>query len=125
LRTRVLPFVLTLITVFSLASCQKISSTNNLSTTPAGEGFAVYLTANDTPVIQMEALSHIDLGDETLISAADIFSYDWANHEIIVSENRQTKLADFEVPISGKSFIVCLDKNPVYWGAFYNLLLSN
>ena len=121
MRTRVLPLVLTLITVLSLASCQKILSTNNLSTTPVGEGFAIYLTADDIPVTQMEALSHVDLHREPLLSAAEIVWYDWAKHEIKLSETRQKKLDKFEVPVSGKSFIVCLDKNPVYWGAFYNL----
>jgi len=121
LTTRISLLFLAIITGLLFTSCQKAPSTSKLFTTPPGEGFAIYLTANDIPVTQMEALSHVDLENETLISAADIFSYDWANHEIIVSENGQTKLADFEVPISGKSFIVCLDKNPVYRGAFYNL----
>ncbi len=116
--------LLAIITGLSFASCQKAPSTSKLFTTPAGEGFAIYLTADDIPITQMEALSHVDLNDEPLISAADITTYDWAKHEIWLSETGKAKLARFEVPISGKSFMICVDKAPLYWGAFYNSLSS-
>jgi hypothetical protein len=89
-----------------------------------GEGFAIYLTAQDVPVPQMESLSHVDLADKPLISAVDIIFYDWDTHNITLSEVGKEKLKNFEVPISGKAFLVCIDKAPIYWGAFYNPLSS-
>jgi hypothetical protein len=89
-----------------------------------GEGFAIYLTAQDIPIQQMEALSHVELADTPLISAADIVSYNWNTHKITLSETGNEKLKSFEVPISGKVFLICVDKAPVYWGAFYNPLSS-
>lgn len=113
------------ITGVLLLSCARMLSTSIPPiNVPEGEGFAIYLTAGDIPVTQMEALSHVELKDEPLISAVDIASYDWIKHEIWLSETGKEKLADFQVPISGKSFMICVDKAPLYWGAFYNSLSS-
>jgi hypothetical protein len=106
-------------------SCHKTPATSiSPSGTSQGEGFAIYLTAQDVPVPQMESLSHVDLADKPLISVVDIVSYDWNTHKITLSETGKEKLKNFEVPISGKVFLVCIDKAPVYWGAFYNPLSS-
>jgi hypothetical protein len=121
---KILLLLLVMIAGILSTSCQKSPSTSNLSITPTGEGFAIYLTADDVPVTQMEYLSHVILQNEPLFSAVEIDSYDWAKHRISLTDTGQAKLADFEVPISGISFMVCVDKCPVYWGAFYNPLSS-
>jgi hypothetical protein len=42
---------------------------------PKGEGFAIYLTRDDIPPSQMEALSHVELADQSIIGTNDIISY--------------------------------------------------
>jgi hypothetical protein len=83
------------------------------------EGFAIYLTKNDVPVAQMQALSHVDLADQPIISLNDIISYNWATHEIELTSAAYQKLEAMHFPTNGTSFLVCVDRQPVYWGAFW------
>jgi hypothetical protein len=91
---------------------------------PATEGFAIYLTADDTPVTKMPILSHVSLADKPLISEADIVSYLKTTHEIQLTDEAFQKIVNLEVPVSGKSFVVCVDRNPIYWGAFWTPISS-
>lgn len=91
---------------------------------PAGEGFAIYLTKNDIPPSQMEMLSHVDIADEPVISADDILSYNAATHEMLLTEEAMSRLAELQVPVQGRSFLACVDRAPVYWGAFWVLYSS-
>ena len=100
----------------ALAACV---STPPASTTPQGEGFAIYLTAGDIPVSQMEALSHVEIADTPVISETDIVSYHWDTHEIELTAEAVARLEGLQVPTNGKAFVVCVDRQPVYWGAFW------
>jgi len=86
---------------------------------PPGEGFAIYLTKNDVPPSQMEMLSHVDIADEPIIAQGDVVSYNSATHEMLLTDEAFNRLAELQVPTRGKSFLVCVDRNPVYWGAFW------
>jgi hypothetical protein len=85
----------------------------------AQEGFAIYLTRDDVPVSQMEALSHVEIADEPVISTDDIISYDKETHEIELATDAYERVQALKVPTSGKSFLVCVDRTPIYWGAFW------
>ncbi len=89
------------------------------STTLAGEGFAIYLTARNVPVSQMPALSHVDIADKPFLSLGDIVSYEWNRHEIKLTAEALERLKALQVPTSGTSFVVCVNRQPVYWGAFW------
>ena len=89
------------------------------STTLAGEGFAIYITAANVPVSQMPALSHVDLAEKPFLSLTDIVSYEWNTHEIKLTSAATKRLNALEVPTSGTSFVVCVDRQEVYWGAFW------
>ena len=91
---------------------------------PEQEGFAIYLTRDDIPVSQMEALSHVEIADEPVISSKDIIAYHKDTHEIELTANGYDRVMQLEVPTSGKSFVVCVDKGPIYWGAFWTPLSS-
>ena len=84
-----------------------------------GEGFAIYLTRDDIPPSQMEALSHIELAEEPILSISDIISYDALTHRIELTAAAFERISQLEVPVNGKSFLVCLNQSPVYWGAFW------
>jgi hypothetical protein len=102
--------------------CAVVASTS--CSAPKGEGFAIYLTLNDISPAEMPALSHIDLADEPVIASSDIITYDATTHEITLQKSAFDRLASLAVPVRGKSFLVCLDKQPVYWGAFWTPISS-
>lgn len=85
----------------------------------APEGFAIYLTKDNVPPSQMEMLSHVELADEPFIAMDDIVSYDASTHEMTLTEDAIQRIEALQVPTSGKSFVVCVDRGPLYWGAFW------
>jgi hypothetical protein len=91
---------------------------------PQDEGFAIYLTKNDVPPEQMEALSHIEIADQPVISQDDIVTYNEQTHELRLTAEAYGRVCNLEVPVRGKSFVVCVDKGPVYWGAFWTPISS-
>jgi hypothetical protein len=92
--------------------------------TNTGEGFAIYLTKDNIPTEKMEMLSHVAIADEPIISIDDTISYDAVTHSITISHEAVERIRNLEIPVDGKSFLVCVDKNPVYWGAFWTPISS-
>jgi hypothetical protein len=88
------------------------------------KGFAIYLTRQDTPVSAMPALSHVELADEPIISIDDIISYTEETHEIELTADAYERVTKLEVPTSGMAFIVCINRQPIYWGAFWTPISS-
>jgi hypothetical protein len=89
-----------------------------------GEGFAIYLTRDDIPPERMEMLSHVEIAEEPIISSDDIVTYDALTHRIELTADAVERIKNLEVPVHGRSFLVCVDKNPIYWGAFWTPLSS-
>ena len=93
-------------------------------TQPKGEGFAIYLLTRDIPISEMPVISHLKLADKPIISLRDIVSYSKQTHEIELTEEAYQRLLELEVPTNGKVFVVCVDRQPVYWGAFWAIYSS-
>jgi len=91
---------------------------------PNHEGFAIYLTKGDIPPTQMPALSHVDIAEQPVIAINDIITYNAKTHEITLTTNAFDRISSLEVPIRGKSFVVCVDRKPIYWGAFWTPISS-
>lgn len=89
-----------------------------------GEGFAIYLTKQDIPPAQMEALSHVAIAERPIITISDIITYDAQEHKLKLTASAFERISQLDVPTRGKSFIVCVDKRPIYWGAFWVLWSS-
>jgi len=83
------------------------------------KGFAIYLTKQDIPPAQMEDLSHVDIAERPIITISDIITYDAQEHELRLTASAFERVSQLDVPTRGKSFIVCVDKRPIYWGAFW------
>jgi len=83
------------------------------------EGFAIYLTKNNVPVQEMQALSHVDIANKPLISGDDIIAYYWDTHDIQLTAEAFKRVDALQIPTTGVAFVVCVDKQPVYWGAFW------
>lgn len=109
---RVLLTILCIIIILSSCSVSK------------GEGFNIYLTKDDVHPSQMEVLSHVNIAEEPIISAENIISYDAQSHELTLTDTAYKRIVQLNVPTTGKSFLVCIDKEPQYWGAFWTLLSS-
>ena len=88
------------------------------------EGFAIYLTKQDIPPAQMEDLGHVDIAEEPIITISDIITYDAQDHQLRLAASAFERVSQLDVPTEGKSFIVCVDKAPIYWGAFWVLWSS-
>jgi hypothetical protein len=88
------------------------------------EGFAIYLTKEDIPPTQMEALSHVDIAEQPIISMGDIITYNAQTHELKLIDTAFERISQLVVPVRGKSFLVCVDKAPIYWGAFWTPISS-
>jgi len=89
-----------------------------------GEGFAIYLTKEDIPPAQMETLSHVEIADQPFISIGDIITYNVQTHELKLTDTAFERISQLEVPMNGRSFMVCVDKKPIYFGAFWSPVSS-
>jgi len=89
-----------------------------------GEGFAIYLTKGDISPVQMPALSHVDTADQPVIAMNDIITYNAQTHELKLTTSAYEDISQLDVPVRGKSFVVCVDRKPVYWGAFWTPISS-
>ncbi len=93
-------------------------------TAAKGEGFAIYLTREDIPPAQMEALSHANLADQPIISMKDVITYNAQTHELKLTASAFESISQLDVPVRGKSFLVCVDRRLIYWGAFWTPISS-
>lgn len=107
-----------------ITGCSKPAVPEEEVTADEGEGFAIYLTKEDVPPSQMEMLSHVEPADEPVTAIDDIVSYDAGTHEMVLTEEAFARISGLAVPTTGKSFLVCLDGAPVYWGAFWAIYSS-
>ena len=81
--------------------------------------FAIYLTDPEIPPNRLAIQSHLELATEPILAADDIIHYVWDTHEITLTGAGLQRLQALSIPTSGKSFVVCLDRQPVYAGAFW------
>jgi hypothetical protein len=93
-------------------------------TASKSEGFAVYLTKEDIPPARMETLSHVEIAEQPIISMGDIITYNAQTHELKLTDTAFERISQLEVPVRGKSFLVCVDKAPIYRGAFWTPISS-
>ncbi len=93
-------------------------------TAAKGEGFAIYLTSDDIPPERMEALSHVEIADQPIISIQDVITYNAQTHELKLTDEAFERVSQLYVPVNGRSFLVCVDKAPIYWGAFWTPISS-
>lgn len=90
----------------------------------SSEGFAIYLTKDNIPPARMDALSYVRLSFQPLITAEDLLAYDPSDHRMELGAEALNRISALEVPTTGKSFLVCVDKVPIYWGAFWTPVSS-
>jgi hypothetical protein len=72
----------------------------------------------------METVNQPALSDFPVISSQDIVTYNAQTHELKLTEAAFERISKLDIPVSGKSFIVCVNRQPVYWGAFWTPVSS-
>jgi len=92
--------------------------------TPEGEGFAIYLTANDIDPTLRPKLSQLEIAQQPVISLKDFTAYNPRTHEITLTADAYNRISGLETPVRGKAFVVCIDRKPVYQGAFWTPVSS-
>jgi VCBS repeat-containing protein len=92
--------------------------------TPNSEGFAIYLTKEDISPAQLPVLSHVEIAEKPIIAKDDIISYNAYTHKITLTTDAFNQISELDVPVTGKSFLVCVDKNLIYHGAFWSPISS-
>ena len=78
--------------------------------------FAIYSPKQEMTIDELAIASHIEISEEPIISIDDIISYSEQTHEIELKPDAAERLDQMELP--GKPFVVCVDRQPIYAGAF-------
>jgi hypothetical protein len=90
----------------------------------SGEGFAVYLAKDNLLPEQMPPLDQIVLAEQPIINLNDIVQYDEINQTMDLTISAYQRLTSLHPSVYGQPFVVCVDKKPIYWGAFMSLISS-
>lgn len=88
------------------------------------EGFAIYLSTDPITPYVTAALNDISLSSQPVIGLEDILSYNSEVHQIQLTARAFERVVNLQVPMSGQPFVVCVDKKPVYAGAFMSVISS-
>ena len=110
------------IAILSVLTCLPFAVTG--CSAKSSEGFAIYLTKGDVRPANLAVLSNIDISDVPLISGPDIVTYNAQTHELKLTGSAFTRISALEVPVGGRSFVVCVDRQPEYSGAFWTPISS-
>lgn len=107
-----------LLILLVLTSCQFSSAQNK-------KGFALYLL----PDIKPDDLAKCDIRkiktrSGPILTTTDVVSYHKDTCEMTLRADGRQKIEDLKIPDSGLSFIVFVDGEPVYLGAFWNRFSS-
>jgi len=109
------------VVVLLLTACTATATRPIPITAPSPEGFAIYLLAEEivTDTILEADLAGLELEVGPVVSLADITAYSKDLHEIELTADAYDRIATLTVPMSGTPFVVCVDRQPVYGGAFW------
>jgi len=111
----IMPIIIGIILVLGiLVSSICITSESEGNSEGEVEGFAIYLTKQDISPSEMEALNHVDIAERPIIAISDIITYNAQEHELTLTASAFERISQLDVPTGGKSFIVCIDKAPIY-----------
>ena len=61
----------------------------------------------------------VELAQTPILSSSDIVSYSEATHEIEMTQQGYIAIAALPLPVTGLSFVVCVNHQPIYAGSFW------
>ena len=113
-------FLIILTTIGALLMSTGCSTKGSETTTTAqAEGFAIYLTKDNLTADKMPPLNQIQIADTPLIAMSDIISYDDLTYRLTLTADISLRITVPDVPTSGRSFVACVNRQPVYWGIIW------
>ena len=89
------------------------------ATAAADEPFALYLLEGEISPGKIDSGSALVLMDKPLITVDDIIEYNAETHQIRLTENGLSKISQLQVPVNGKAFVICVNGEMIYQGAFW------
>lgn len=98
-----------------IIGCYPNQAQETLDDEPVGQ-FAIYLPADESMIIDTAQLSQIKLSKEPILSIDDIVSYHERTHEFKITTSAVERLNQLDP--AGKSFVVTLGSEPIYFGRF-------
>jgi hypothetical protein len=98
------------------------SEHSNETTESSHEGFAIYLIDDKAPFNKMKDLSLLELPITPLITQDDVISYSSTTYIMQVSNDAASRINNL---IAGKPFVICVNRQPVYWGVFWTSASSS
>jgi hypothetical protein len=126
----VLILVATIGTILMSTGCVKTGTTSSKMLTAETaaksntEGFAIYLTKDNIPSGSMPALDQTQIADTPLVALSDIVTYNSLTHIFTLTDSAANRISNLPAPLIGTSFVVCVNRQPVYWGAFWSPVSS-
>jgi hypothetical protein len=82
------------------------------------------LPQGDVSPQKMPDLNSVKLPTQPFIGLNDIVSYNPENYQLTLTPDAINRIDALQVGVYGKSFVVCVDRIPVYWGAFWTPISS-
>jgi len=104
--------------------CVQCGDDEDRGTNADGGEFGIFLTRDDVPPTQLIAMSHIEAAADPILSIDDIAAYVREEHGMVLSASGRSKLDSLQVPVKGRSFLVCVDGQVRYAGAFWTMISS-
>ncbi len=94
------------------------------------QGFAFYLLADSTVTAvdaEKQPIGNLDLSEVPIISITDIISYKWDDHSFSLTSEaagRLEPIVNSRATVFGIPFVVAVDEERIYLGAFWYLYSS-
>lgn len=103
--------------MFGLFACATSTTEQENKT----EGFAIYLLAQNIAAdeILKADIDNLELDTHPVLSSKDILAYSKDTHEIELTPSAYKRIGELQVPTSGMPFVVCVNRQPIYGGAFW------
>ncbi len=82
------------------------------------------MTIEDIYPTEVEDFRCLNIADTPIIGIDDIITYNNLIHELQLTDSAYDRISQLEIPVRGKAFLVCVDRKPIYWGAFWTPISS-
>lgn len=112
---------LLLLAILSLAVVSTACSTASTpSAAIAREGFSIYLLeGTSSSDILLADVNSLVLAGSPIVSRDDVVRYDSQTHTLHLTPAGHARILALRVPTSGVPFVVSVDRQPIYAGAFW------
>jgi hypothetical protein len=120
----ILTLLITVGIIVTSTGCTPTTNTSSTTAATQNEGFAIYLAKDNIVPAEMESLNHVEIVDQPVIGINDIVTYNSLTYEIMLTNEAFKRITALRPSVYGESFVVCVDRTPIYRGAFWTPISS-